>query len=509
MSLLMTIIEYPENCTVQESSKTFGEQGGTIGRGAENYWILSDPDCYLSSCHSQISFENGVYLLTDISTNGTFLNGSREPMGKGNKVQLQDGDEIELSDYKFKINLWASEQSSVSPSFDNTMSADDPFAAPDLAPHSNQSFDYTDPFATGEIVSPVESLVNSSSQETDPLAVLDNQRRITDNASFNSDAFANNSYADQADVMSQAVAWPTSNPKTDFSGIPEDWDVANDMGNDDGVAVMNNDVAQIVTNTISQLQQDGSVNNEAALNYNREETQELQNENIKLREELNVIRKKFIAYQKKNQLPSNMSVDTTTIRAMGLPVKGLTKKQVHGINQMVGEMIRETVSGMMQVLTSRNSIKNEFRMNVTTIQPVENNPLKFSANVDDALENMFVKKGSSYKKPIEAIQDGFHGIAEHQVAILAGIHAAFKGAIERFNPESLEDRFDRQSKGNLDLIPGLKKARNWNQFIHYYKDLFDDMDDSFQYLFGDEFVRAYEDQLQRLVIERKSNLHKG
>ena len=500
MSLLMTIIEFPENCTVQESSKTFGEQGGTIGRGPENHWVLSDPDCYLSSCHSQISFENGVYLLTDMSTNGTFLNGAREPMGKGNKVQLQDGDEIELSDYKFKINLWTSDQSVVNTPLNDAL--DDPFAAQSLNSQPSQNFDYTDPFATGEIISPVESLVDSSSQETDPLAVLDNQQRVTGNASFTTDTFASNSYSDQADVMSQSVAWPQAN--AGFSGIPEDWD---EPDSDEDVAVIQNDVAAAVNDTVSPIQMGSPVKPEVKLD--KKELQDLKNENIKLRKELNTIKQKFIAYQKKNKLPSNISVDTTMIRAMGLEVEGLDKKQVMDINRMVGEMIRETVRGMMQVLTSRNSIKNEFRMNVTTIQPVENNPLKFSANVDDALENMFIKKGRSYKKPVEAIQDGFYGIAEHQVAILAGIRAAFDSVIERFNPKNLEDRFDRQSKGNLDLIPGLKKAKNWSQLVHYYNDLFDDMDNSFQYLFGDEFVRAYEDQLQRLVIERKSKLHKG
>lgn len=490
MSLLMTIIEFPENCTVKESSKTFGEQGGTIGRGSENYWVLSDPDCYLSSSHSQITFENGGYLLTDISTNGTFLNGSREPMGNGNKVQLQDGDEIELSDYKFKINLWDVDKNSVDSSFADGMSAEDPFSSP----LENQEFSYADPFASGDIASPVESLVNSASHETDPLAVLDNRRRVNDGSPFNSAAFtADNSYSDQSDIMSQSVEWPKAN--AGFSGIPEDWD-------DDGVAVLSNATAPVAKKTTSQTSQDQSAILE------KRKRQALQNENIKLRKELNVLNQKLVMFQQtsRNKVPKNVSVDTTMIQTMGLDVSNLSEQQILDINQMVGEMIRETVSGMMQVLTSRSSIKNEFRMNVTTIQPVENNPLKFSANIDDALENMFLKKGSSYKKPIEAIQDGFHGIAEHQIAILAGIRAAFKGTVDRFNPQSLEERFDRQSKGNLDLIPGLKKSRNWNQFVHYYTEIFDDMDNSFQYLFGDEFVRAYEDQLQRLAIARKSKL---
>lgn len=141
-------------------------------------------------------------------------------------------------------------------------------------------------------------------------------------------------------------------------------------------------------------------------------------------------------------------------------------------------------------------------MNVTTIQPVENNPLKFSANIDDALENMFIKQGNAYKKPVEAVREGFDGIAEHQVAILAGIRAAFKGVIERFDPIILEERFSKQNKGGL--IPGSQKAKNWELYQEYYNELAGDIDNSFQYLFGDEFVSAYEDQLQKLAIARKS-----
>ena len=142
-------------------------------------------------------------------------------------------------------------------------------------------------------------------------------------------------------------------------------------------------------------------------------------------------------------------------------------------------------------------------MNVTTIQPVENNPLKFSANVDDALENMFIKEGNAYKKPVAAVREGFEGVAEHQVAILAGIRAAFKGVIERFDPILLEQRFTKHKKSSI--IPGSQKARNWECYLEYYNELVGDIDNSFQYLFGDEFVKAYEDQLQKLAIARKVN----
>jgi len=94
VSLSINIVEFPEGCEIKESSKNFNKQGGTIGRATDNYWMLSDPDCYLSSYHSSISYQDGFYFLVDTSTNGTFLNGSGEPIGRGNKIQLLDGVEF-------------------------------------------------------------------------------------------------------------------------------------------------------------------------------------------------------------------------------------------------------------------------------------------------------------------------------------------------------------------------------------------------------------------------------
>lgn len=507
MSLLISIIEFPENCTVAESTKTFGEQGGTIGRAAENYWVLSDPDCFLSSSHSEVTFENGHYILTDTSTNGTFLNGSREPMGKGNKVQLQDGDEIELSDYKFRVELLhAANANDNSSSMDNfAVDQNDPFSSPlqnnDITPQSD--FMSSDPFASGEI-SPIEPLLNSSPEVVDPLAVLDN-KQANHSASFAADVatpdsnYFSSSHSDQAEVLGQSVIWPQSH--IDESLIPEDWE----SNGEENIGLLETEKVDAANNTMVDANTIQALRAEnAALQKELLNLKALKNKNISLQTELKNIKQQFLLQQKSGSAVTHSNVDTTMISAMGLPVNKLSVQQISAINKVAGKMVRETVKGMMLVLTSRSSIKNEFRMNVTTIQPIENNPLKFSANIDDALENMFLKSGSSYKKPMEAITDGFQGIAEHQIAILAGIRAAFKGAVERFEPRKLEYRFDKQNQNYFKSVPFLKKAQNWNQFVHYFDDLTDDMDNSFQYLFGDAFVQAYEDQLHKLLVARKS-----
>ncbi|MFA5529988.1 MAG: type VI secretion system-associated FHA domain protein TagH, partial [Thiohalomonadaceae bacterium] len=111
MSLLLTIITAPASVFVSESSKTFGAEGGTIGRGTDNTWALEDPDRFLSSLHCRISSEDGKYFLVDLSTNGTFLNGAPSPMGKGCKLPLHDGDTFSVGDYQFSVSLWNPAQS--------------------------------------------------------------------------------------------------------------------------------------------------------------------------------------------------------------------------------------------------------------------------------------------------------------------------------------------------------------------------------------------------------------
>jgi len=575
MPLIVTITHSPDSVNLTESSKTFDEQGGTLGRGNNNNWTLDDPERFLSSSHCQFSCENGQFYITDTSTNGTFFNDSVNPMGKGTKLPLNEGDSFVLGDYAFSVSVSAAQASGFSSSADpfasstpaaNNNAIDDIFSSP----ASDNGFGQSDanPFGSGH-VSSSDSLFSSNPEETDPLAALDkaqggslggnlgggNSGSTNDpfnNDSLNaggndlfggsadpfsapasSDPFGGPSHSDQSDPMNQQISWPDATPETPSTGggIPDDWD-------DDGLMssppVQAQQPAQPVAPQVqpstplteppvvpkpaqrqtapkqAPVQPAVSPPGEAPVQQHHltgkfdtpanEVLLAQHKAQQKLESELEILKQQM--QDQKKGVPNKVTVDTTLIDAMGLNQMNMGDEEIQQVNKVVGEVVREMVSGLMQVLGSRSSIKNEFRMNVTTIQPVENNPLKFSANIDDALENMFIKQGNAYKKPVEAVKESFDSIAEHQVAILAGIRAAFKGVIERFDPILLEQRFSKQKKAGL--IPGSQKAKNWEAYLEYYNELAGDIDNSFQYLFGDEFVSAYEDQLQKLTIARKS-----
>jgi type VI secretion system FHA domain protein len=167
------------------------------------------------------------------------------------------------------------------------------------------------------------------------------------------------------------------------------------------------------------------------------------------------------------------------------------------LSQQFGKILRVVVTGLMDVLRARDKIKDEFRMRMTTFKQTDNNPLKFSANVEDALHNLLVKRNAAYLGPVEAFEDAFLDVRNHQMAMLAGVRVAYEAMLAEFDPERLQEIFEPQAKG-ANFFSGGAKARYWELYRNRFHDMVKDADSSFRNLFGDDFAKAYEEQLARL-----------
>ena len=156
------------------------------------------------------------------------------------------------------------------------------------------------------------------------------------------------------------------------------------------------------------------------------------------------------------------------------------------------------VQGMMDVLQSRAEIKSQFRLALTTIKPVENNPLKFSPTGQDAMKHLFGGENAGYLNSVEAFEEGFNDIKAHQMAMIAGMRAAFEHMLSQFSPRVLEERFQGGSKrGGIMSIAN--KVRYWEMYREMFEKLSRDSDDNFRELFGEEFATAYEEQMQKII----------
>lgn len=165
------------------------------------------------------------------------------------------------------------------------------------------------------------------------------------------------------------------------------------------------------------------------------------------------------------------------------------------VARQIGEVLRVVVGGTMEILKARNDIRRELRIPSTQLAPMKNNPLKFSADVDDALHKLFIQRATSYLDTVTAFREAFADIRHHQVALLKSVGMAFDHMLGRFDPKELEKIL--QSETTRSGILGLGgKSKPWEAYARYYATLLSDHEDTYRKLFGTVWAKAYETEIR-------------
>jgi type VI secretion system protein len=105
MALRLRVISDHRQRLGDKSTFVFGVSGGSIGRSAENDWVLPDDMRYVSGRHARIVFHNGRYLLQDTSSNGTYINDTERPLGNQNPYELKSGDVLRIGEYHVQVQI--------------------------------------------------------------------------------------------------------------------------------------------------------------------------------------------------------------------------------------------------------------------------------------------------------------------------------------------------------------------------------------------------------------------
>lgn len=463
--------------------KSFGHQGGSIGRDKASTWVL--PHTKVSAHHASISFRNGVFYIEDTSTNGVYLNSRTNRLVRGRPHPLQSGDCILVEPYVIEVVV--SGEVEVGPKHGSPRSAD--------------PFDLDEPFEPGGVPPPSitptleprsEALAG---QELDPLKLLGGTPK--ESSRRNVPVARDLELRSPLDRHYQAPAIPTPVTPAPSIGealasptysIPEGYDP---LGPDDPEpSPRPRDIPRTQTplpdpssSPIARRPTPAPIPPEAP-SIAAAEPSVVPSSNLRL---------------PAGAPPDHAVVDYSAV----LEGAGLDPDQVTPeLANTFGQIVRVVVSGVMDILRARQQIKDEFRLRMTQFRPADNNPLKFSANVDDALHNLLVKRNAAYLEPVEAFEDAFDDLRDHQIAMLAGMRVAFESMLASFDPDRLQEQFDRVLKrGSLLGVPA--KLRYWDLLRDHRDELQKDPDDAFRSLFGEEFGRAYEAQLQRLKSQRR------
>ncbi|MFA0349481.1 FHA domain-containing protein [Vibrio sp. 10N.222.55.C6] len=100
--LVLVISKCPEEY-VGAKSIEMPEEGGSLGREAGCTVTLTDHNRFISGMHCLLSIYGDTYYISDVSTNGTLVNGNK--ILKNQPVSLCDGDRVSLGQYEVSISL--------------------------------------------------------------------------------------------------------------------------------------------------------------------------------------------------------------------------------------------------------------------------------------------------------------------------------------------------------------------------------------------------------------------
>jgi len=161
----------------------------------------------------------------------------------------------------------------------------------------------------------------------------------------------------------------------------------------------------------------------------------------------------------------------------------------------LGRAFRAAVSGLREVLIARATIKSEFRIEQTMIRARGNNPLKFSADDDDALTALLGVGRRTDMTPSAALEDSLRDIRMHEVAVMAAMQVAVRGMLDELSPEKIRAASEQ---GGMALLPAQRKARAWDAYEARHAATVQALSDDFDSIFGKSFARAYERALAEI-----------
>jgi len=487
----------------------------TVGRGDENDLVLPDPDRVLSKRHCAIEDHNGNLVVVDISTNGTFLNYGKLPLG-ATPTPLNDGDILSVGPYEILVNIVTagSESQIADPLQDGPVShgiADSAPSTDDLLDAPGDGGDFLDDLLGGR-----DGLVGPGSVDRDEDDGNDLLPPLSDD-----DLLPPASAPDAGQGASAAWHNPSAQDSftaprhsTSTSAIPDDWDddflvpssnkggepgqPAYVAGDDSDPFAAPNDRAAadgpvFVPDAFGLEEPDKGVGIPTEPTFATPPDAPLQRDDSAPSVPVPPIPKPATTPA---PLPSDSVAARAFFKSLGVEEMQLSDADLTPTLSRMGHVLRLMIEGLREILMTRTSIKSEFRIEQTMIQAGGNNPLKFSISPEQAIEALVKPKSKGYLDATEATTQALQDIKAHEVAMITGMEAALKGILARLDPKVLEEKI-AVSGGFSNLLKS-RKARYWEIYESMYAEISDQAENDFHELFAKEFARAYKAQLDKL-----------
>jgi type VI secretion system protein ImpI len=396
------------------SIRVEGTRGIDIGRDQYLDWTLPDPSRFISGKHCEIRWMDGAYWLHDVSTNGTFLDGMDGRLKAPHR--LSDGDRFSIGHYIIVATVSGGT------------------AATPEVPASSAPPDYDKLWEpVGEVAPPMDPRQLKASRDLQPV---------------------------NPDFLDWAVDLPpTRSDPASPQQAPSQWDDAGwAQGRPKASHPQPAPAAVAVPSPRRPIWVTGEPNGPWATSASTEARpappRPLTTHDPSGRD---------------NPPTRALGGDTGTdflhqiARGAGLPDDTFAARNPTEFAKEVGQLLRLVAENMRQLLDARQEAKRLARSSSqTTVQALDNSPLKFAPTVEEAMRIMFGPPTDSYLDAPNTLAQGFDDLKTHQIKTYSAMQHALKQLLQEFDPANIE----KTPVGGRGLVGALgsSKARFWETY---------------------------------------------
>jgi type VI secretion system protein ImpI len=424
-----------------------GKRSVDIGRDQHLDWTLPDPTRFISGKHCEVHYKNDAYWLHDVSTNGTFLNGSDQRVRS--PYQLKNGDRLAIGQYIVQVSL-----DSGAPSVSDRNSA----SSSGLISQQHAAYPELWAIDDKDAPPPVDrqqmKMPREAARPINP-DFLDWAAGVPE-----VDAGASRRRPPANPVQPKAELDWASGPMSRSAAVPEP-------------------VPPVVAPR-RPVWKDSEVITSGDSPFLANVPPEVVDRPAAFRAELPPERPVAppplppapAASPAPPPSPQRRGDDDDFIRRMAraaaLPEDFFAGKDAGQLADQLGSMMRVSVSSLMMLLQARNEAKRLTRStSQTTIQATENNPLKFSPTVEDALRILFGPKTHSYLDASRAFTQGFDDLKSHQLKTYMAMQHAVTMLTADLDPATIGKDLELDDS-IMDKMRS-RKARLWDAFLIRWK----------------------------------------
>lgn len=400
-----------------------GGRGLDIGRDQHLDWCLPDPSRAISGRHCEIRFSDNAYWLRDISTNGTFVNGGAYRVQS--PYRLQHGDRLEIGHYIIAVALDEAERQSA-------VQAERPPMPPP----------------------PGESLWDSNGDEAPPIArrdLIPPQKYQPVHAPFIDWAADIPTPSEPAQAYPPPPATPPASARADeFAWAPYQAPPVTES----------EPIAPIPTpRRPPSAAPAGSAWEEAPARPSFDAPYE-----PPARQEPSTPHLPPMAQPGGGATISPTEFIARFARGAGLPAQELSWQDPGAFAEQTGALMRLIAIELKALLAARAESKRIARSsNQTMIQAQDNNPLKFSPTIEDALKLIFGRPTSGYLNAQKAFEESFRDLKAHQIKTYSAMQHALRLLVEDLDPQAVAEGLD--AGRGLEGLLSSRKGKLWDAYV--------------------------------------------